>query len=798
RIDSSTSHYHIGLFAATTGSNIENLQIESPHISISGNTYQAVGTLVGIATGGAIRGISINGGSFMVEGAHIDINSYVGGMIGSCADLDLERSSVRLGSMTAYANDVGGLAGRCKNTRIKATFTQIGAIRAFVNNLQGHAYVGGLIGVLEDSTAAVEGSYSHTYLIEAPAPALGAKVGGLIGYVEAGTPLISNSYAVGKKIVIGGGGNFVEAGRSTSVVGGLVAASAPTLFTYWDDGVSAYYISPSNPLLSSLDSNSARSSLQLQSPVNFGNRIYRTWADLWCNVGTSDVLSAQSSPGVFWSQIWNLGTATDYPTLNCLSTNNAKQRTALANILADRSPLAFNSADIIDYSGPDGIEMNEISDYDGDGFNGIADLDDDGDGLIEIDTLEDMLRVSNDLRGTSLAGSTVGCGDSLTITKCNGYELVADIDLSSETQWPVIGSCNLSNCDDAQAFSGIFEGNNHIINNLTMTGTTASPALGLFGSTVDATIRNVHIRNLNIDLALSRLQYAGALVGRSKSSSITHSSVTGNIISDGSYSGHPPKAVGGLVGSCVDTTILSSASQMGRITTNGEGIGGLVGGCESGYILNSYSQVGLIEPLPAHGRVSYVGGLIGDVGSDTVVRSVYSHINTMNVTNAVKMNLGGIIGILRGGENRWAGYAIIDKVNIIGNTALESNFGGIAGLLEGGANISTQSFYWNSRGIGSANVVGDGIVLSQNGGILRTTYKLQSTISFPGNIYSNWGFFYCNPQTSDLRLSTNPIPGYINSWNLGATNEYPAINCSPFTPAEQREVANVLFPAAFP
>ncbi|MCH9664546.1 MAG: hypothetical protein K0U41_01715, partial [Gammaproteobacteria bacterium] len=798
RIDSSTSHYHIGLFAATTGSNIENLQIESPQVSISGNPYQAVGVLVGVATGGAIRGISINGGSFMVEGAHIDINSYAGGMIGSCNDLDLEKSSVRLASMTAYANDVGGLAGRCKNSKIKGAFTQIGAIRAFVNNLQGHAYVGGLIGVLEGATAAVEGSYSHTYLIEAPAPALGAKVGGLIGYVEAGTPLIRNSYAVGKKIVIGGGGNFVEAGRSTSVVGGLVAASTTALGTYWDDGVSAYYISPSNPLTLLSGAGSPRRSAQLRSPVNFPNSIYEYWTNLWCDVGTSDISSFRFDPGAGWSQIWNLGTATDYPTLNCLSTNNAEQKAALAHILAGRSPFAFSSADIIDDGGPAGRAVNDVVDHDGDGFNGIDDVDDDGDGLIEITTLAEMLRVSNDLKGTSFDGSTLGCGNSVRTERCNGYELIADIDLSSQTQWSSIGNCYLSNCDDAQSFSGVFEGNNHIISNLTMTETTGSPALGLFGSTVNSTIRNVHIRNLNIDLVFSRFQYAGALVGRSKLSSITNSSATGNIINDAYDSRVRPTAVGGLVGSCVNTTIISSASQMGRIMTNGEGIGGLVGGCESGQIFNSYSQVGLIESLPANGRSSYVGGLIGDVGSATELRGVYSHINTMNVTDAVRMNLGGIAGILRGTASRFSGYAILEKIDIIGNTALDSKFGGIAGILKGDSGSRVKDFYWNSRGIRFANGVGDGIILSNNGGRLTSDYELQTSNSFMGSLYQSWEQLLCNPQTSDLRTNINPPSGYINSWNLGATTEYPAINCSPFTIAEQREVARVLFPHTAP
>ena len=123
---------------------------------------------------------------------------------------------------------------------------------------------------------------------------------------------------------------------------------------------------------------------------------------------------------------------------------------------------------------------------------------------IEISTFEELCNFRDKVNaGATYEGMTV--------------KLMADIDISSRA-WTPIGAASRNNLDDkSPVFRGIFDGNNKTISGLTNTGfrifpiyaasNTTTPkdykeyVFGLFGSVINAEIKNLNMAKVNIDLA---------------------------------------------------------------------------------------------------------------------------------------------------------------------------------------------------------------------------------------------------------------------------------------------------------
>ena len=258
------------------------------------------------------------------------------------------------------------------------------------------------------------------------------------------------------------------------------------------------------------------------------------------------------------------------------------------------------------------------------------------------------------------------------------YKLVADLDMSEyDGTWSPL-----------QYFSGSFDGGNHSISNLVISG--SDYYLGMFGyvyadvkiqdltlinptvtgtsssgyiSTVAAycrydTLSNVHVYGAAIDASASSIPTVGGLSAyASLYSYFTGCSFDGDIVSTTAY------PVGGIVGTTRSSTGVNACATSGSITAASE-IGGIVGelGSNSGGIANSHSSMTLSGNRE-------IGGIVGY----NSVRAALSHCYyTGDITGTTPskwsglLSLGGIEGYL---EPSWWGSssAVVSGAVFAGN-----------------------------------------------------------------------------------------------------------------------------------
>ncbi len=166
------------------------------------------------------------------------------------------------------------------------------------------------------------------------------------------------------------------------------------------------------------------------------------------------------------------------------------------------------------------------------------------------------------------------------------YNLMEDLDLTDYGSWDPIG--NHSPAD----FTGVFEGNNHSISNLTISG--GADYRGLFGYiTNTGNVSNLILTKVNITGG----NYVGGLVGENFGT-ISNCHVTGAGAIDGMSN------IGGLIGN--NNGNVSGASSFVNVTATAAGVGGLIGVNQSAAGISGCSASGTVT-----GAFDNVGGLIG-------------------------------------------------------------------------------------------------------------------------------------------------------------------------------------------
>lgn len=190
--------------------------------------------------------------------------------------------------------------------------------------------------------------------------------------------------------------------------------------------------------------------------------------------------------------------------------------------------------------------------------------------VLEIGTYDQLVNFRNKVNaGASYSGMTVN--------------LTADIDIS-ERAWTPIGAKHREKINaDSNVFQGTFDGQNHKITGLTNTGFMISSAykgwndttpkdyneyvFGLFGSVYNATIKDIVMANVNIDLACDEKEKVvgdsiGAIVGFAAGDQVT---IAGCKVISGSIVGYD--AVAGIIGRTYSAkTTISNCENAATVT----------------------------------------------------------------------------------------------------------------------------------------------------------------------------------------------------------------------------------------
>ncbi len=186
------------------------------------------------------------------------------------------------------------------------------------------------------------------------------------------------------------------------------------------------------------------------------------------------------------------------------------------------------------------------------------------------------------------------------------FKQTADIDLAVYSNWRPIGSYD-------NRFAGIYDGNGHIIKNLSLERPRQN-YVGLFSAADEGSLMNIVIKNARVAGAdLSGILLGGnwgAIINCHVEGEITGYSIGGLAgVSFGSMQGCSAKVTvrgDGMVGGLVGTNDGNLQNCFAEGEVKGEGnLGGLVSFHNSGMILNCYSRADVIA------QKGHAGGLVG-------------------------------------------------------------------------------------------------------------------------------------------------------------------------------------------
>jgi hypothetical protein len=296
------------------------------------------------------------------------------------------------------------------------------------------------------------------------------------------------------------------------------------------------------------------------------------------------------------------------------------------------------------------------------------------------------------------------------------FILMADIDMSiyTGTQYKIIGT-------SAASFTGSFDGNNHIISNLTYTTAAVVDNVGLFGYITNAAIRDLDVENVNISTGGGNV---GGLVGYQYSGTITACSVSGSVTSYTSASSF----AGGLVGyqnSGSITSCSSAGSVHSASTTTSASAGGMVGRQSTGGTITScFSTASVTASVTSSGFNSYAGGLVGHQAIGTI-SGCYStgSVTSLSVSNSYA---GGLMGFQF--NNSTAKLEKSYSTGQVSATGSPANKGGLLGYKLGNNGKVTDCF-WDTQTSGLATSAGG------SGAVGKTTVLMKTLSTFTAAVW---------------------------------------------------------------
>ena len=391
----------------------------------------------------------------------------------------------------------------------------------------------------------------------------------------------------------------------------------------------------------------------------------------------------------------------------------------------------------------------------------------DGDGLIEIETLEDLNAIRRVPRGnvyiyprllpsdTELR-TTAGCPS----TGCRGYELVRDLDFNDDRSYSSISNkitWAVNDFDDASDtgwipvdLNALFDGNGHTISNLQINNRSQNN-VGLFGSIRESgTVQNLTLRNLRIRGSRTAGQFVGGLAAENQGVILNSGVINADIEGVSSSVQNTPNLVGGLVG-----------------RNNGDG--SLIGNIRYSFV---HGDIRVRETTTASSHS--VGGLVGENINGA---GVYNSYAVGSVTACQRF--GGLVGTQTSLEQR---SSVVRESYTVANLKVWDNCSQTngRGRLVG---INTLSYIVNSYAVVESPVdlaiglthQGVGSQISD----IRVSYW-----------YNNTPFITLRGRTkADLQQVTTRTGIYYtwntSDWDFGTTEQYPTLRAADGSLAEQ-------------
>ncbi len=279
-----------GLVGQGPSANIRHANVSGGSAS-SGSGGGAAGGLIGDGLSANIRYARVSGITVFADYGGSDGNA-IGGLVGSGRSATIRYASVSDADVTGNGR-IGGLIGNGQSATIR--YAGVSG-----TDVAGNINIGGLVGY---------GLDSHIYYVYVRNGSVAGTrepaISGLVG--DGSSATIRYSYTAGGRV------STVDA--SLGGPGGLVgvADDATTVnASYWDTDTTMLS-------MSALNLGKGKTTTELQSPITFTG-IYADWGGIWCNRDTGEVMEvmdADDLPNGFFS-VWNLGTSSQYPVLNCL------------------------------------------------------------------------------------------------------------------------------------------------------------------------------------------------------------------------------------------------------------------------------------------------------------------------------------------------------------------------------------------------------------------------------------------------------------------------------------------------
>ena len=273
------------------------------------------------------------------------------------------------------------------------------------------------------------------------------------------------------------------------------------------------------------------------------------------------------------------------------------------------------------------------------------------------------------------------------------FVLANDIDLADWcAEHADTGGWNAIGKDSTNAFKGTFDGNGHVIENLTIDKETADYQ-GLFGYTKGATIKNVGLENADVH----GNSFVASLIARASNSSIENNYTTGTVNAKSSY-------VGGLAGYLTDNSTITNCYAVENVKSNGNAVGGLVG-----YITKTSSIINCYASGDVYSEGITVGGLVGYVYSTSIITNCYFTGSVYGRNYA-----GGLAGMLELSAQVLNCYS---DGRVLGN----SKIGGLVGASSGS---TINNSYCTGFVKGEQGSIGGLVGINQNNAIVSNCYSL--------------------------------------------------------------------------